>query len=467
MKSKMKKVVIILGGTGAALVLAGVVFVLTFDINSYKPRIEAAASTASEMTVSVNGKMKLSLFPVPRISIEDILMQKKGADVASIKKVEVEIRLLPLLRRKVLVKQVRLDIPTLFITKERSGRFNFERAKKKPFEIKKIIIQGGHVLYLDEKSGGKTEAKDCALSIQNLSSGRGVSFGALSFDGHLSCKEVKAQELRISDVRVDMKAHGGKFEAAPFTMKIFGGNCKGGIKGMLTGESREYSIDLAITKFRFEEVLGTFNQKKSVHGELDIKSHLAMKGKNTTELTRTARGDVSLRGHNLSLESLDIDSVLQKYEKSQNFNLVDLGAFFIVGPLGAVLTKGYDFGSAYKESLGGESTILKLVSDWKVRNGIAEAADVAFITSKNRVALNGKLDFVNDKFEDVTVAVLNANGCATHSQRIRGSFNKPKIDKPNIFRSLMGPIISLATKSYDMLKGGRCEVFYQGSLTQP
>lgn len=472
MNSKIKKVLLILGGSAGAIVLAWVIFVLTFDINSYKPRIEAAVSTASGMKVRVNGKMKLSLFPGASISLEDILIQSKGADVASAKKAEVEIRLLPLLRRKVLIQQVRLVTPSFFITKDRSGRFNFETAEKKPapavpFEIEKIFIKGGHALYLDEKSGGKTEAKACDLSIQNLSSGRAESFGALSFDGHLSCEEVKAQELRISDIRVDIKARGGKFEANPFTMKIFGGNCKGSIKGVMTGESREYSIDFAITKFRFEDVLGTFNQKKSVHGELDLKAHLAMKGKTANELTRTAQGDVSLRGHNLSLERLDIDRMLKKYEKSQNFNLVDLGTFFVVGPLGILLTKGYDFGSAYKESLGGASTILKLVSGWKVRNGIAEAEDVAFITSKNRVALNGKLDFVHDRFEDVTVAVLNANGCATHSQRIHGSFNKPKIDKPNSFRSLMGPLISLATKSYDMLKGGRCEVFYRGSLAQP
>src|SRR3990172_6998222 len=107
MKSKMKKIVLIPGGSGAALVLAAVVFVLTFDINSYKPRIEAAASTASEMKVRVNGKMKLSLFPGASISLEDILIQNKSADVASAKKMEVEIRLLPLLRREVLIQQVR------------------------------------------------------------------------------------------------------------------------------------------------------------------------------------------------------------------------------------------------------------------------------------------------------------------------------------------------------------------------
>lgn len=488
MKSKTKKVVLILGGSGAALVMAVIIFVLTFDINSYKSRIEAAASTASGMKVRVNGKMKLSVFPVTSISIEDILIQNKDADVASVKKAEVEIRLLPLLRREVYIQQVRLDTPSLFITKDKSGRFNFETAEKKlaptgPFEMKKIFIKGGRALYLDEKSGGKVEAKDCDLSIQNLSSGRGESFSALSFDGYLSCGEVKAQELKISDVRVDMKVRGGKFDADPFTMKIFGGNCRGSIKGMMTGESREYAIDLVLTKFRFEEVLETFKQKKNIHGELDLKSHLTAKGKTTDEMKRTAQGEISLRGQALLIKGIDIDRTLEKYDKSQHFNLVDLGAFLIAGPLvgtmliggygmvtpleSTLLAKGYDFGSAYTASLGGESTIRKLVSDWEVKNGISEAQDVAFTTSKNRIALKGKLNFVHDRFEDVTVAVLNADGCAAYSQTISGSFNKPKIDKPNIFRSLMGPAISLATKSYEMLKGGKCEIFYRGSLAQP
>ncbi|HLE17049.1 MAG TPA: AsmA family protein [Syntrophales bacterium] len=236
MKSKMKKIVLIPGGITAALVLAAVVFVLTFDINSYKPRIEAAASKSTGMKVRINGKMKLSFFPSAGISIEDILIQNNGADVASAKKAELEIRLLPLLRREMLIKQVRLDTPSFFITKDKSGRFNLERAEKKlaptgPFEMGKIFIKGGRALYLDEKSGGKVEAKNCDLSIKDLSSEVGDFISTLSFYGYLSCGEVKAQELRISDVRVDMKARGGKFEAAPFTMKIFGGNCRGRSRG--------------------------------------------------------------------------------------------------------------------------------------------------------------------------------------------------------------------------------------------
>jgi uncharacterized protein involved in outer membrane biogenesis len=63
MNPKKKKVLFILGGGAAALVLVIVVFALTFDINSYRPRIEAAAFGATGLEVRINGKMGLS-FPL-------------------------------------------------------------------------------------------------------------------------------------------------------------------------------------------------------------------------------------------------------------------------------------------------------------------------------------------------------------------------------------------------------------------
>ena len=53
-------------------------------------------------------------------------------------------------------------------------------------------------------------------------------------------------------------------------------------------------------------------------------------------------------GEDLTLNSIDIDALIPKYERSsQNFNLVDVGACFLVGPFGPVLSKSYNFGSVY------------------------------------------------------------------------------------------------------------------------
>jgi len=54
-------------------------------------------------------------------------------------------------------------------------------------------------------------------------------------------------------------------------------------------------------------------------------------------------GEIEIAGDSLRLYGIDIDNVLKKYEKSQNFNLTDVGAVLIAGPVGLAVTKGTDF----------------------------------------------------------------------------------------------------------------------------
>lgn len=128
-------------------------------------------------------------------------------------------------------------------------------------------------------------------------------------------------------------------------MRIFGGDGTGCVQRVAKSGHAEYAVDFAIARLRFEEVLGTFRQKKNIVGELDLESHLTMRGETVEEMTRTARGTVSLRGHDFRLENLDLDRLLARADRSQQFNLVDIGAFLVAGPLGTLLTKGYDFAS--------------------------------------------------------------------------------------------------------------------------
>lgn len=44
------------------------------------------------------------------------------------------------------------------------------------------------------------------------------------------------------------------------------------------------------------------------------------------------------------------------------------------------------------------------------------AQDVAMATKQNRVALKGGLDFVNERFDNVTIALIDARGCVKGSK---------------------------------------------------
>jgi len=81
---------------------------------------------------------------------------------------------------------------------------------------------------------------------------------------------------------------------------------------------------------------------------------------------------------------------------------VDVAALFLAGPAGLAVTKGYNFASNFQTSEG-RSEIRTLVSGWKVERGVAQAQDVAMATKQNRVALKGGLDFVNERFGNVTL----------------------------------------------------------------
>lgn len=86
---------------------------------------------------------------------------------------------------------------------------------------------------------------------------------------------------------------------------------------------------------------------------------------------------------------------------------------------------------------------------------------------EHRVALQGGLDFVHEQFQDVTVALLDAEGCATVKQSIRSGFQNPVVDQPSVLKTLAAPVQKLLKMGRELFPGGKCEVFYAGSVAPP
>ena len=178
MNAKKKKVLFVLGGGAAALVLAVVVFALTFDINSYRPRIEAAASGATGLDVRINGKMGLSFFPFG-VSAKDIHVANKGGEILSLENLKLGAELMPLLKKQLKVTSCELVKPAVTIVKDAEGKYNFESTEKKStkgqpgaaFSLNDLKLSKGVLVYLDKKTGEKTEFKDFNLAIKDLSVG--------------------------------------------------------------------------------------------------------------------------------------------------------------------------------------------------------------------------------------------------------------------------------------------------------
>jgi AsmA protein len=324
---------------------------------------------------------------------------------------------------------------------------------------------------VDRKTGAKTAISGIDLAVEDLAipaaPGARLSKG-ITFAGRLRVKEVKGADYSLSDVDAKVAASPGACDIRPFTLKLFGGKGEGGIRVDLSKEKADYQLKYTLSNFRAEESLAAVTRKKHLTGTMTLSPDLAFRGKDLPEMKRTLSGQVSLRGDDLVLHGLDIDEALSTVDQAQRLNLADVGAFLLAGPLGTAATKGYQFGGASLPAAGGnESRLTRLVSDWTVRDGVAEAKDVAFATRKNRIAMKGKLDIANERFMDVTVAVLDEKGCVKLRQKISGPFRNPQLDKVSTLESVVSPMLGILERAKRLMGRSGCETFYAGSVPHP
>jgi AsmA protein len=472
-----KKVLFITMGVLTLVVFVGILALL-LNIKAFKPQIESAASRALRMDVRIKGRMGISLFPGFGLSLKDVTVRNRGLDVVTIEKMRIGLKLIPLARFQIKIIQVGLVKPVFSLVRSKNGMFNFEKPGRTSWEkllaVKKMSISQGSLVYIDETSGEKIKVGDLDLSIRNHFSGGTDSsepFKNISFTGDTRCKTLKINNFTLTNLVMRATGEKGILDINPVSMNIFGGTGKGSIHVDVTRPSPHYRVMYTLNRTRIEDLLQQYSLKKipqkTIEGPINFSADLTAIGKSPDELKRSLNGDVSLNGENLMLYNIDIDALIMKYERSQNINLVDVGAFLLAGPIGPLLTKSYNFTSLYQESQGGKGIIRKLVSIWKVKNGIAEARDVALASKKQRIAMKGGLNFINERFVHVTVAVLDKRGCAVYSEKVQGPFRKPQIEKESVFKSIAGSVLKPLGDALKFIQGEKCTVFYSGSVAQP
>jgi AsmA protein len=472
-----KKVLFITAGIITLVVFVGIL-ALMINIKVFKPRIEAAASTALGMDVRIKGGIGIALFPGFGLTLKDVNMRNKGLDVVTIETMRIGLKLIPLARSEIKIIRVGLVKPVFSIVGSKNEMRNLEKPGRPSWEkllgVKKISISQGSLIYTDETSGEKIEVGDLNLSIRNLfpnGTDSSEPFKNISFTGDIRCKTLKIYNFTLTNLVMRATDEKGILDINPVNMNIFGGSGNGSIHVDVTGLSPHYSVIYTLNRVRIEELLQQYSLKKiprkTIEGLINFSADLTAMGKSVDEVKRSLNGNLSLNGENLMLYNIDIDALVTKYERSQNFNLVDVGAFLLAGPFGPVLTKSYNLTRLYQESQGGKGIIRKLVSDWKVKNGIAEARDVALASKKKRVAMKGGLNLINERFVDVTIAALDKRGCAVYSEKVHGSFHKPQIEKESVFKSITGSVTNPLEDAWKFIQGKKCTVFYSGSVAQP
>ncbi|MFT6656131.1 MAG: AsmA protein [Marinomonas primoryensis] len=468
------KIILFSMGTLSGLLLMAALFLIFFvDINTYKTELEATASSTLGMDVKVDGRLGIGFYPALRVTLGDVHLSNQGVEVTFVKQIRLGLELIPMLQQQAIhIHSVTLKQLKISIERDAAGNFNFNKHKASGASValKKLTavsLSDATLVYTDKQSGDLFETRGCSLDLRQMRLSGVKPLGLMkriSFTAQLACKEFRRNDFMVSDIKISAKANKGVVEFKPVTMRLFGAQGRGAIKVDLSGAVPLYHVDYSLRQFQIEKFFKTQVTQKVAEGLMDFSVKLSMRGETVKKIRQSAEGHVSLRGENLMVNGTDFDEAFARFESSQQFNLVDAGAFFFAGPVGLAVTKGYNFANLLQESTG-HSKIRTLVSDWTVEHGVAQALDVAMATEKNRISLQGGLDFVNEQFDGVIIALIDTNGCAEVKQTIRGDFQTPEVGKPSVFKSLAGPAFKLLEKGKSILSDDECDVFYNGSVS--
>lgn len=188
-----KKILYIVGGLIALLVVVVLILPFVIDVNQFRPQIESAADTALNRKVSI-GNISLSIFSggvsVQNISVSDDPAFGKDAFLTA-KSVDVGVELMPLIFSRTLnVTGVTIKDPEVTLLRSSSGTWNFsslgatgakpETSNAKTandasssgaskVSVQKLEITNGKISVGDVGSAKKSEYNAVNLTASNLS----------------------------------------------------------------------------------------------------------------------------------------------------------------------------------------------------------------------------------------------------------------------------------------------------------
>src|SRR4030065_547089 len=94
-------------------------------------RTGAAGSGALGMEVRMGSRLGIGLTPGFHVTLEDVRIRNRGADVASAKETNLGIELLPLLNKEVRIVKIWMKHPRISIEQGRDGKINFTTPEEK------------------------------------------------------------------------------------------------------------------------------------------------------------------------------------------------------------------------------------------------------------------------------------------------------------------------------------------------
>lgn len=451
-------------------------------INQFKPHLEKALTENIGLQTKIDGSISLKVMPGLSFIAKKVRVISNETYVLRVAKTEISIDLNQLFSGEVNVNGLSFIEPQVFIIRNAAGIYNYEelyaQVNKQPtladydrfqINLEEFSITDGSILYLDQAQGDTLSAHGIDVFSEDLGfTGTldNIKLNQLHFNGLLTIEKFTINDLTLDSLMFAVNGRGGKLKVTDKRKNVFGGTITGNAIIDFNTKPVVVNLEHKAENMDSQLLLRSVESDEYLEGRINYELKLDFKSFDWKDAMLSAQGYFKISGNNIVFYGVDLDKVLKDFESTKDFNVMNFAAIFLAGPYGSAFANGLDFSSLLSGYDGERTEIDHLVANWKIIDGKAISEDVAFSTKKYRMALVGKLDMVNKKYEDFTIAMVNKSGCAGFSQTLSGSFNKPKTSSFMVQGVVFGPskdmwkVLSLPSRS-------KCEPIYSGSIKHP
>lgn len=337
-----------------------------------------------------------------------------------------------------------------------------------PFDINKLDVRNSRISF-SLPGAEPISAEKVNLSLHHLyfshPSNAGSLTGIKSAKGTMELAQLRVPGLNPVDIKMAITGKDDKLDIGFSSFTQVAKSQKGQLVLDISKKEPELHMEYLVQDASLEYFVEKYYKKKMMEGTINYALDIHTKGSTLAQAKKNLSGQIEISGDSLRLYGIDVDNVLKKYKKSQNFNLTDVGAVLVAGPVGLAVTKGSDFVSlaAINFNSGDQTRIKTLLAKWTLENRVLIAEDVAFSTEMNRIAFDGQIDFAKDSIPGITISVVDKNGCSLMDQKLYGKMGKIQTGKLNITKTLLGSVINFA----NAIVGKDCKPVYAGKVKDP
>jgi len=217
-------------------------------------------------------------------------------------------------------------------------------------------------------AGGSAAAADEKLDLSPLK--------PLDVDGHLKAGALKVHGLSASNVRVDVKAAGGRLELAPIAAQLYGGTLNASASAAADGN--HIAAKAALASISIGPLLKDLIQRDLIDGHGNVDVDVTTAGPTVGALRKGLDGHAGLALHDGAIKGIN---VAQKIRDAQS----------LVASGGATESKG--FNDAEK------TDFTELSASFAIRNGVASSNDLDAKSPLLRLGGEGSIDLVSDSLD--------------------------------------------------------------------